>query len=151
MIRKSSVVGMVLLLVIALLMISTLFNPSGNRITGLLVLDSQSKLDELESVYSLIPIFETSADYSLKEYDEIAAAAKTLLDECKSNDEKAVEKCVDTKLPTNQAWTIAERSGFFYKFEVKSRYKLPTYDDSTQKLEDKEIIYRFALDFSANP
>jgi hypothetical protein len=148
MIQKSSILGMGMLFAIALLMIFSLNNPSGSKLTGMFVIEPDTKLEDINSTYSLVPLFETTADYSLGEYDTIISQAKVLISQCRGTDPVIVNTCVTAEIATQHGWTIVERQDFMYKFNVEGKNEIPLYDEVSKKLENKPVIYMFALDFS---
>ncbi len=148
MIKKASAIAMALLLAAAMLMITTLDKESGNMITGLLVSEPLAPIEEMNSTYTVSPSFEVATDYSIDEFTNVVASAKGLLASCRGADEAAVEACVISQLAIKENWNINGRSGFIYRFDVASEYSLPEYDPSAKLIEDKKIVYRFALDFS---
>ena len=141
----------VLAIVLAILILSVVGpgNTEGNRITGFFILDPATPIEDINSTYALTPIFEVKTEYSLKEYEEVVDEARALLSKCKETDAVVVNTCVAGEVSLIHGWTIVEYQEFLYKFEVvKSALTLPFYNETTQKMENKQVAYRFALDFS---
>ncbi len=148
MIRKSAVIGMVMLLVITLLIIFSLNSTSGSKITGMFVIEPDTPLADINSIYSLVPLFEVNIDYSFDEYGKIENQARALLYHCRGSDPNLVNICVKDEITTMHGWNLVENQDFLYKFDVEGQKEIPLYDEQTKKMENKAVTYKFALDFS---
>jgi hypothetical protein len=135
---------MAMVMLMALILLSSVRWDSFG-ITGFQVAEPEPRdYRGLSSVYSVVPLTRITVDYSFSEYAEIVADAKELITQCAGS--TTLEDCVTSHLPSG--WTMEGEDGPYVMFSVKSAYKLPQYDEATQKVEYKEIEYRFALDFT---
>jgi hypothetical protein len=141
---RFAVTGMVLVLLMALMVISLSGIDSQDKITGFVAVEKAGSAVGLPSTYSVVPISRLSLNYTLSEYTRLVTEAKRLVVKCASRDN--VTDCLDIYL--KKGWSIAGNEGNIYKFDVAASQKLPMYDEAEQKIVEKELTYRLALDFS---
>jgi hypothetical protein len=147
---RSIILGFAIVSLLALLLLFTLTQPGNSLITGNLIFEPDRPIQEANSTYSMTPTISLRLDYSMKEIERIIEMAKSLVRSCNGADAVQIESCVASELQ-NTGWQVVgkDETGFIYKFDVKSKYTLPIFNETEKKLEEKEIVYKFALDFSS--
>jgi hypothetical protein len=142
--KRQLVWGMAIILVAALMVLSLTSFDGANSITGLLTDPGDRDMTNVTIVYSVVPITRVEAGYSFDEYEELVSESRELVEECRASADIAV--CIADNL--GAGWTQAGSEGTFYMFEVTGDQKTRQYDTAERKIIEKNIGYRFALDFS---
>lgn len=144
------VISMAVLLILALTIL-LLFNPDGSMPTGLAVYAPDRDMTNTTTVYSVVPITKVGLDYSFDEYEEIVSKAKEMVEDCRGKSDPgpnyaALEYCIEQHM--GLLWSVEGSEGTYYLFKVIGLQKVRQYDPNSKRVLDKELTYRFALDFS---
>jgi hypothetical protein len=145
--EKQLVFGMAAVLIAVLMILSIASFDGTSTITGLLTASGGRDMTNLTTLYSVVPITRVQTGYELGEYDRIVFEAKTLVEKCRFlANLTETDICIATNLEAG--WTKLGSEDTFYQFEVVSGQKARAYDEDQKKITEKDIIYKFALDFS---
>lgn len=141
---KLPLAGLMIISIMVLMIISSI-GIVGQSPTGRLVSpDDKPAGDGVSSIYTIVPQSVIRAGYNMSEYEQVVSDARILVGKCAGNAD--LDRCVMDSLPIH--WTIAGHEDTLYRFDVRSAYAIPAFDESAKKVMPSNPIYRFALDFS---
>ncbi len=144
--ERHLVVGMAAVLLAALSIIALSDFWGENLITGMLTDPFGSEMEGTSMLYSVVHLKKVQMAYGLEEYEEMTYYARMLVDTCRGLPEQELTLCIYDNLQPN--WNLAGNDGPYYMFDVASSYYTWEYDPVYQKIMERGILYRFALDFS---